>query len=116
MRKIVSESALTLLGIAACISMSTPASADESRQGVATGRAVACSGPALDPVAHLNVYKGKTLVRSTSLPQGSTFRFILKPGTYVISNEGHPGRYVGSAPFKVLAGRSTHVTVRDFCM
>ena len=88
----------------------------ESTSGTVVGDAVSCSGPALIPVAHLSVYKGNKLVSKRSLPNGSQFRFHLPPGTYVISNQGHPGRFVGSAPFRVHAGRTNRVAVRNFCM
>ena len=115
MRRIVVGPVLALLGITALAFVPGVASASGSKFGVATGKAIACSGPAFEPVAHLSVYREDSLIRSLSLPQGDTFRFMLKPGVYVISNQGHPGRYVGSPPFRVRSGRTTHVTVRNFC-
>jgi hypothetical protein len=69
-----------------------------------------------EPVAHLSVYRAGALVERRSVPAGSTFRFHLAPGTYIISNQGHPGRFVGSNPFRVRSGRTTSVMVRNFCM
>ena len=107
---------ILLLAAGSLVVVPTPATAGQANKGEATGRAVACSGPAAEPLAHLSVYRGDTLVQRTSVPASSTFRFVLAPGTYVISNQGHPGRYVGSDPFHVRAGRTTHVVVRNFCM
>jgi len=67
-------------------------------------------------VANLSVYRGSTLVRRSSVPAGSTFRFTLPPGIYAIFNQGHPGAFVGSKPFRVRSGQTTRVVVRDFCM
>jgi hypothetical protein len=97
-----------------CLGMIS-AGATEPTFGIVVGKAVSCSGPALTPVANLSVYRGDELVTKRSLPQGSQFRFRLPPGTYVISNQGHPGRFVGSAPFRVRAGRTSRVVVKNFC-
>jgi hypothetical protein len=78
-------------------------------------RAVVCAGPSTVSIAQLNVYRGSTLVRRSSVTSGTTFHFVLPLGTYVISNQGHPGRYVGSKPFRVRSGQTTHVTVGDYC-
>ena len=116
MRRIISY-ALTLLGTTALVTTPGTALAGGTKFGVATGEAVACSGPALEPVAHLSVYRGDTLIRRSSFPQGSRFRLVLRANrTYIISNQGRPGQYVGSPPFRVRSGHTTHVTVRDFCM
>ena len=91
-----------------------------ARPGVATGRAAPCAGPMAELVAHLSVYRG-LLVDRMSVPAGSTFRFRLAPGIYIISNQGHPGRFVGSKPFRVRSGtyhssrgeKPLHVGVRS---
>jgi hypothetical protein len=106
---------LVLLGAGSLIVVPLSATAAQVKTGVATGRAVPCAGLGAAPVAHLSVYKRGALASRASVPAGSTFRFDLPPGTYVISNQGHPGRYVGSKPFRVRSGRTTHVVVRNFC-
>jgi hypothetical protein len=105
-----------LLGVASLTVVTSSATAAEPKPGVATGRAVPCAGPPTVTIANLSVYHGSTLIRRSSVPAGTTFRFVLPPGTYVISNQGHPGQYVGSKPFRVRSGHTTHVVVRNFCM
>jgi hypothetical protein len=114
MRKLLSFLTV-LLGVSSLTLVSSSTTAAQVKPGVATGRAIPCAGLGAEPVAHLSVYHGSTLASRESVPAGSTFRFDLSPGTYVISNQGHPGRYVGSKPFHVRSGRTTHVVVRDFC-
>lgn len=105
-----------LLGVGpASIGASGVAAAARNRAGVATGRAVACVGPSTASIADLSVWRGTTLIQKASVPGGSTFHFVLRPGTYVISNQGHPGQGVGSKPFRVRSGLTTHVVVRDHC-
>jgi hypothetical protein len=106
---------VALLGVGSTAIGVTGSSAAQARSGSATGRAVACAGPATTTVAHLSVYRGSTLIRRSTITGGTTFHFVLPPGTYFISNEGHPGRYVGSNPFRVRAGRTTHVEMKDYC-
>lgn len=89
------------------------AAADEFHSGVATGKAVPCAGPMYVPTTHLGVYAGHVLVARKSVPTGGNFRFVLPPGRYTISNEGH---YVGGPTFLVYTGRTTHVVVLDYCM
>ena len=103
------------LGAGSVMIGTSAATAAQAKSGVATGRAVACAGPSTVSIAQLSLYRGSTLVRRSSVTSGTTFHFVLPPGTYVISNEGHPGRYVGSKPFRVRSGQTTHVTVRDYC-
>jgi hypothetical protein len=114
MRKLLGFLTMFLGSLTIVISSAT--AAVEAKSGVATGRAVPCAGPQTVSIAHLSIYRGSTLIRSTSVPAGSTFRFDLPPGIYVISNQGHPGRYVGSKPFRVRSGQTTDVVVRNFCM
>jgi hypothetical protein len=104
------------LGVGSFTLVPSSATAAAAKLGVATGRAVPCAGPAAEPVANLSVYHGSTLISRKSVPADSTFRFDLPPGSYVISNQGHPGRYVGSKPFRVRSRHTSHVVVRNFCM
>jgi len=113
--KVAFSGACLSLSLLSCLGI-VSAGAAESTFGAVVGKAVSCSGQALFPVAHLSVYKGNELISRRSVPTGSQFRFRLAPGTYVISNQGHPGRFVGSAPFRVHAGRTSRVVVRNFCM
>ena len=103
---------IALLGIG-LVTMSTGgASADETKTGVATGRAIPCEGPLNVPIARLSVYRGDALVHRSSLPAGSTFHFALQPGTYTISNSGRPE---GSKSFRIQSGRTTRVVLVNFC-
>ncbi len=109
MRRILPSSVLVLV-----LSLgSLGAGASHPRTGVATGTAVPCTGPLNVPIAHLGVYRGTRLVAARSVPTGRRFRFVLPPGRYTISNEGHPD---GSPTFVVRPGRTTHVRVFDYCM
>ncbi|HTU38154.1 MAG TPA: hypothetical protein VMF35_09060 [Acidimicrobiales bacterium] len=88
-----------------------------ARAGVAVGIAVPCAGPMFVPTAHLWVYRGAQLVAYRAVPTGATFRFVLRPGAYVISNDGDP-RQPGLPPgnaFAVHAGATTHVVVLNYC-
>jgi hypothetical protein len=102
--------------------------AAQVKTGTATGRTVPCGiGPVttkreeaalLKAEWPLSVYQGSTLVRKASFRLGSTFRFALPPGIYVISNDATPPQhpaYSGSSPFRISSGRSTHVVVEDLC-
>jgi hypothetical protein len=82
-------------------------------RGVLTGTAQACAGLLYVPTARLEVYRAgspstlgqnvadrpaterglveagyTTLVASQSVPNGSTYRFVLAPGRYFITNTG----------------------------
>jgi hypothetical protein len=105
-----------LLAVGSLGMMSPTGAAAVARPGVATGRAAPCAGPMAELVAHLSVYRAGVLVDRMSVPAGSTFRFRLAPGIYIISNQGHPGRFMGSKPFRVRSRRITRVVVRNLCM
>lgn len=89
------------------------AAATPVKTGEVTGTAVPCGGLAYEPTAHLEVYRGARLVATKAVPTGRRFRFVVHPGRYVISNEGHPD---GSPAFTVRPGRTTHVRVFNYCM
>lgn len=89
------------------------ASPGEFHPGIATGTAVPCAGPLDVPTAHLGIYAGTHLVARRTVPSGDRFRFALPPGRYTISNEGH---YEPTPTFRIRAGRTTRVVVRDGCM
>ena len=89
------------------------ASAATPERGVVSGKAVPCSGPMYIPTAHLSVFQGKVLVASGRFRTGSTFRFPLPPGRYVITNNrAYPT--VGTS-FRIQAHRLTHVVMMDAC-
>jgi len=82
------------------------------RKGVVEGKAVPCAGPMEIPTAHLAVFRGRTLVASGRFPTGSTFRFVLRPGRYAITdNAADP---MGTR-FSIRASHLTHVVVVDSC-
>lgn len=87
-------------------------------RGVATGLAVPCSGPMYEPKAHLRIYHGPHQVAQKFVSTGTTFRFVLPSGHYVISNDGDPTRsgYPPGDSFQVSAGVTTHVVVVNYCM
>jgi hypothetical protein len=99
--------AVFLVGLA-----SSGCSAAPARKGAVSGTAVPCSGPMRIPTAHLDVFRGKAIVASGRFPTGSTFRFVLAPGRYTITDD--PAYPVGT-PFRVRAGHLTHVVVVDDC-
>jgi len=80
--------------------------------GVLTGKAWPCAGPHFIHVAHLTVFRGTTPVDHAQIPGGSTYRFVLPPGRYLVTNTGGPG---GAPNVVVETGRTTHVNVPDLC-
>jgi hypothetical protein len=89
------------------------ASATTPERGFVSGKAVPCSGPMYVPTAHVSVFQGKVLVVSRGFQTGSTFRFPLAPGRYVITNNrAYPT--VGTH-FRIRAHRLTHIVMTDAC-
>ena len=89
------------------------ASAATPERGLVSGKAVPCSGPMYAPTAYVAVFHGKVLEVSRRLRTGSTFRFLLPPGRYVITNNrAYPK--VGT-PFRIRGNRLTHVVMTDAC-
>lgn len=104
----VLASAILVFGI-----MSSSASAATTERGVVSGKAVPCSGPMYIPTAHVSVFQGTVLVASGRFRTGSTFRFRLPPGRYVITdNRAYPT--VGTS-FRIHAHRLTRVVMMDAC-
>ena len=95
--------ALLLGGLAACGSPQT---------GVLTGTAWPCAGPSYIHTAHLWLLKDSTVVKQLTVPGGSTYRFVLRPGRYRIANTGDLG---GPTNAVVVGGQTTHVNVPDLC-
>jgi hypothetical protein len=89
------------------------ASAATPERGFVSGKAVPCSGPMYVPTAHVSVFQGKVLVVSRRFRTGSTFRFPLPPGRYVITNNRVYPK-VGTL-FRIRANRLTHVVMTDAC-
>ncbi len=83
-------------------------------RGVLTGTAYACSGPAYVATANLLVYRGDVLVATRRVPNASTYRFVLPPGHYYITNTGNPESGLGRSA-TVVAGDISHVDVPDLC-
>jgi len=81
---------------------------------VLTGTARACAGLAYVPTAHLQVYRGDVLVAAQRVPDNSTYRFVLPPGRYDITNTGNPQRPLGH-PVSVSAGATIHVNIPNDC-
>jgi len=101
---------VVLAGLSACTATSTPTT------GVLTGTASACSGVAfkLTPTARLTVYKGTAVVATQQVPNGSTYRFVLPPGQYYITNTGNPVQ-ASDREVTVVAGRTTRKDVPNLC-
>jgi hypothetical protein len=89
------------------------ASAAAPERGFVVGNAVACSGPMNVPTAEVSVFQGKVLVVSRRFRTGSTFRFPLPPGRYLVTNNrAYPK--VGTL-FRIRANRLAHVVMTDDC-
>jgi hypothetical protein len=82
--------------------------------GVLTGIARACSGLAYVPTANLQVYRGDVLVAAKRVPDNTTYRFVLSPGRYYITNTGTSQRPLGHS-VSVSAGDTTHTNVPNDC-
>jgi hypothetical protein len=124
-----------LWGIAALAVLSILSSActahSEASAGVLTGNARACGALAYVPTAHLQVYKGDVLIASKGVPDNSTYRFVLAPGHYYITNTGNAGFVQGLGRYSftksgnlsrplaqsvsVTAGGTTHLNVPNDC-
>ncbi len=89
-----------------------------AQDGVAVGIAVPCASIQYVSTAHLSVYRGTRLVAHKEVTTGTPFRFVLRPGRYVISNDGDPYQPYKPPgdPFFVRAGQRTNVVVMDYCM
>lgn len=82
-------------------------------RGVVSGKAVPCSGPMYVPTAHVSVFRGRALVTSGRFRTGTTFRFSLPAGRYLITNNrAYPT--VGT-PFRIRGGGLTRVVMKDDC-
>jgi hypothetical protein len=125
---------VTGLGIGAAALLSGPPSRSakspsppvvlRSTSGVVTGIAQACAGPLYEPVAHLEVYRGDaSLARAEvyrnvvpvarkNVPTDTTYRFVLPPGHYFLSNTGNTEI---PQPFVLSAGRTVYLDVQNFC-
>jgi hypothetical protein len=100
--------AVFVVGLASLsVSAATPT------RGVVSGTAVPCTGPMYMPTAHLFVFQGTDLVGTGQFRTGSTFRFSLRPGRYLITNNRAYPR-VGTS-FRIRGSRLTHVIMVDAC-
>ena len=82
--------------------------------GILTGNAQACAGLAYVPMANLQVYRGDSLVTAQRVPNGSTYRFVLPPGEYYVTNTGTPQRPLGRS-VSVSSGGTAHVDIPNDC-
>ena len=82
--------------------------------GVLTGIAYACAALRTVPIAHLTVFRNGVVVATSSVPNGTTYRFVLPPGKYDISNYSTEPGPLGHT-VSVVAGHTTRVTVRNIC-
>jgi hypothetical protein len=87
----------------------TPAAAT----GVVTGTADACSGIMAEATAHLEVYRDDVLVARQQVPNGSTYRFVLPPGRYIVTNTGNP-QNIGDG-VTVSGGHTSELDIADSC-
>jgi len=87
----------------------TPAAAT----GVVTGTADACSGIMAEATAHLEVYRGDVLVARQQVPNGTTYRFVLPPGRYIVTNTGNP-QNIGDG-VSVSDGHTSELDIADSC-
>jgi hypothetical protein len=81
--------------------------------GVVTGIADACAGLLSVATAHLEVYRGDVLVARQQVPNGTTYRFVLPPGLYTVTNTGDPkdmGHQVS-----VAGGHTSALDIADAC-
>jgi hypothetical protein len=122
---------LPALAVLAVLTGACTSHSETALSGVLTGNARACSGLAYVPTAHLQVYRGDVLIASERVPDNSTYRFVVAPGRYYVTNTGNAGfappvggnGIVGkgglSRPYppsvSVSAGGTTHVNVPDDC-
>jgi hypothetical protein len=122
---------LPVLAVLAILAGACTSHGDTALSGVLTGNARACSGMAYVPTAHLEVYRGDVLVASERVPDNNTYRFVLAPGRYDVTNTGNAGfvlpvgrhsitdRGALPRPFalaaSVSAGNTTHVNVPNNC-
>ena len=79
------------------------------------GIAIPCAGlPGHVPsIAHLSVYQDGHLAAYRDVASGAPFRFVLPPGSYMISNDGVA---VAGSPFVVRTDQVTQVVVQNPCM
>jgi hypothetical protein len=96
----------TVVALAGC--SSPPAAVT----GVMTGRADACGGaPAYLPTAQLHIYKSGSLVTNKSVPNGSTYKFVLPAGTYLVTNSSLQMAH----QVKVRPGGTVHQDIPNDC-
>ena len=109
-----------LLVLAGCSSSPT---SPHAATGIVTGTAQACAGPAYVPTANLRVYRGDAAtarndvyrranaVARKQVPTNTTYRFVLPPGRYFITNSSTQFAH----PFVLSAGTTVHLDVPNWC-
>jgi hypothetical protein len=127
---------ILVLALTSCGGLAGHSASSRTPPGVLTGTAQACSGLLAAPVARLEVYRvtgrpsgqGSATVRfgwaaaqqttflsSQQVRNGGTYRFVLAPGRYDITNTGElqSGFYLTTS---IESGRVRHLDVPDVCM
>jgi hypothetical protein len=109
-----------LVGLAGCSSSPT---SPQAATGVLTGTAEACAGLAYVPKANLRVYRGDAItarrevyrpadpVARKQVPTNTTYRFVLAPGRYFITNSSTQFAH----PFVLTGGSTVHLDVPNWC-
>ena len=100
------------VAVAVAVAAGAVVAACSEETGVLTGTAWPCAGPSYIHTAHLWVFRGSTVVERSTVPGGTTYRFVLPPGRYRIANTGNVG---GPTNAVVVGGQTTHVNVPDLC-
>lgn len=104
--------AAAAVGVVLALSGCAPPSNPPPPDGVVTGTARACAGPIVMPLANLTEYRGAVVVATQRVPDNGTYRFVLSPGQYLLTNTGSPeGGHLVSVP----SGGTVHVDVPDEC-
>jgi len=85
--------------------------------GVLTGKAWPCVGIVVEghpvPSARVTVFSGEHRVASQTVPAGSTYRIKLRPGRYVVSNNGSPSSFAHQV--SVSSQSVTRMNLPDLC-
>ena len=108
-RRTFGVAAIVAISLSACTS-STPTT------GILTGTADACTGLAGSTTSSVSVvvFQGKQTVARQVVHNGGTYRIVLAPGTYGITNEGTPQQGLGLGA-KIVAGKTNHLDLPNTC-
>lgn len=89
---------------------------ENASKGILTGTAQACAGlPGSTPSsAQVTVFMRGTSVAHRVIRNGGTYRIVLVPGVYDVTNEGTPGSGLGLGT-TIIAGKTTHLDLPNSC-